>query len=62
MQMLGPMILSCRPLQLLSHHGTPETGLMALTDLLEEAEGEAMCASDLSQLPSGRCSCIMLAF
>lgn len=32
-------------------------GLMALIDLLEEADGDAMGASALSQLPSGRCSC-----
>ena len=33
-------------------------GLIALTDLLEEADGDAMGTSALSQLPNGRCSCI----
>ena len=34
-------------------------GLIALTDLLEEADGDAMGISALSQLPRGRCSCII---
>ena len=33
---------------------------MALTDLLEEIDGDAMGASALNQLPSGRCSCTAL--
>lgn len=34
-------------------------GLIAVTDLLEEADGDAMGTSALSQLPNGRCSCII---